>query len=159
MQQKFKYMRARFRGQIRYKLAASISEFNPEGEDPMGIFVTLIGAAGYILPIPSLIWGWLRWWTSKPRFEPDKWRRIAVFLALTLASIIGLSVLFVASHLNDLPEGSTKYSFAAAASRIGFKTSAVALVLSMIGKGPVRLPAALASVGLAALWIIAIVMY
>jgi hypothetical protein len=125
----------------------------------MGILVTLIGFAGYILPVPSLIWGWLRWWTSKPRFVPDKWRRISVFFALTLASIIGLSVLFVVSHANDLPEGPTKFSFAAAASRIGFRASAVALVLSVIGKGPVRLPAALASLGLAALWIIAIVTY
>ena len=125
----------------------------------MGILVTLIGFAGYTLPVPSLIWGWLRWWTSKPRFEPDKWRRIAVFLALTLASIIGLSVLFVTSRANGLPEGPTKYSFAVAASRIGFRASAVALLLSVIGKGPARLPAALASLGLAALWIIAIVTY
>jgi hypothetical protein len=159
-------MRRRFRGQTGCKLAASTIRLvrlpgtaNREREDAVGILVTLIGLAGYILPIPSLVWGWFRWWTSKPRFEPDKWRRIAVFLGLSLASIIGLSVLFVISHANGLPEGPTKYSFALAASRIGFRASAVALVLSVIGKGPARLPAALASVGLAALWIIAIVTY
>jgi hypothetical protein len=67
--------------------------------------------------------------------------------------------LFVISRANGLPEGPMKYSFALTASRIGFKASAVALVLSVIGKGPVRPPAALASLGLAALWIIAIVTY
>ena len=125
----------------------------------MGIFVTLIGVAGYILPVPSLIWGWVQWWNSKPRFVRPVWRRITVLLGLTLASVIGLSVLFVMSHANDLPEGPTKYSFAIASSRLGFKASAIALVLSLAGKGPARLPASLASLGLAALWVIAAITY
>jgi hypothetical protein len=125
----------------------------------MGFFVTLIGLAGYVLPLPSLIWGWVQWWSSKPRFANPVWRRIAVLLGLTLASVIGLSVLFVMSHARDLPEGPTKYSFAMAASRLGLKTSAIALVLSLVGKGPVRLPASLASLGLAALWVIAAITY
>jgi hypothetical protein len=125
----------------------------------MDIFFALIGFAGYLLPIPSLIWGWVRWLSSKPRFAPPAWRHIAVFLGLTLASTIGLSVFFVAFHANGLPEGPTKYSFAITSYRLGFAASALALVLSLIGKGPVRLPASLASLGLAALWVTAAISY
>jgi hypothetical protein len=111
------------------------------------------------LPIPSLIWGWVRWRNSKPRFVRPAWRSIAAFSALILASAIGLSVLFVAFHANSLPEGAAKYSFAVASSRFGFAASGLALVLSLVGKGPVCLPAALASFGLAALWGIAVITY
>jgi len=76
-------------------------------------------------------------------------------LGLALASVIGNSVLFVTSHANELPEGPTKYLFAIASSRLGFAASAVALVLSPVGKGPLCLPASLASFGLVALWVIA----
>jgi hypothetical protein len=79
-------------------------------------------------------------------------------LGLTLASAIGLSVFFVMSHANDLPEG-PKYLFAMASSRLGLKASAIALVLSLVGKGPARLPASLASLGLAAFWVIAAITY
>ena len=34
-----------------------------------------IGLAGYLLPIPSLIWLWVRWFKSKPRFVPPVWRQ------------------------------------------------------------------------------------
>jgi len=125
----------------------------------MGVFFTLVGFAGYILPIPSLAWGWVRWSASKPRFAPPVWRRIAVFLGLTLASAIGLSVLFVSSHANALPEGPTKYSFALETSRRGLEASAIAFVLSLLGKGPVRLPASLASLALAALWVFFVITY
>ena len=125
----------------------------------MGAFFTLIGLAGYILPIPSLIWGWVRWVSSKPRFAPPAWRRVATFSALSLASIIGLSVLFVVSHANGLGEGPAKYSFAMKASVLGFAASAGALVLSLAGKGPARLPASLASLGLAAFWFFAAMVY
>jgi hypothetical protein len=64
-----------------------------------------IGLAGYILPIPCLIWAWVRWLTSKPRFVPPPWRSILAFAALILVSAIGLSVLLVAVHANSLPEG------------------------------------------------------
>jgi hypothetical protein len=57
------------------------------------------------------------------------------------------------SHANDLPQG-LKYLFAMASSRLGLKASAIALVLPLVGKGPVRLPALLASLGLAAYWVI-----
>ncbi len=77
----------------------------------MGVLFTLIAVAGYLLPIPSLIWGWVRWLGSKPRFAPPGWRYAVAFLGLALASAIGLSVLFVASHA---PEGPMKYSFALA---------------------------------------------
>jgi hypothetical protein len=129
------------------------------GRNVMGVFFTLIGLAGYILPLPSLIWGWVGWFRSKPRFAPPAWRCIAVLLGLTLASVIGLSVLTVAYHSNGLPEGATKYSFAIAASRLGLAASAIALVLSLVGKGPVRLPASLASLDLAALWVFAALTY
>lgn len=110
-----------------------------------------IGLAGYLLPIPSLIWAWVRWLNSKPRFVPPAWRSIVAFSALILASAIGLSVLLVAFHANSLPEGASKYSFAVASSRFGFAASMLALALALVGKGPVCLPAALASFGLASL--------
>jgi hypothetical protein len=124
----------------------------------MGFWVTLIGLAGYLLPIPSLTWGWVQWSISKPRFAHPAWRRIAVLLGLSLATAVGLSVFFVLSHANDLPEG-PKYLFAMASSRLGLKVSAIALVLSLVGIGPVRLPASLASLGLAAFWVIAAITY
>ena len=121
--------------------------------------MVFVGLAGYLLPIPSLIWGWVRWLNSKPRFAPPRGRSIAAFLALILTSAIGLAVLFVAVHANSLPEGAAKYSFAVASYRFGFAASALALVVSLVGKGPVRLPAALASFGLASLWVIAFITY
>jgi hypothetical protein len=122
-------------------------------------FIILIGLAGYLLPIPSLIWGWVRWLKSKPHFAPPAWRSIAAFLALILVSAIGLSVLLVAFYANGLPEGPTKYSFAIASYRFGFAASVLALVLSLTGKGPVCLPASVASLALAALWVIAAASY
>ena len=67
--------------------------------------------------------------------------------------------MFVAFHANRLPEGAAKYSFAVASYRFGFAAFTLALVVSLVGKGPVRLPAALASFGLASLWVIAFVSY
>jgi len=84
---------------------------------------------------------------------------MTAFSGLVLASLTGLSVLLVASHANSLPEGATKYSFGIASSRVGFGVSIFGLLLSLIGKGPVCLPAALASFGLAALWVIAVMTY
>jgi len=123
----------------------------------MGVFFTLVAVAGYLLPIPSLIWGWVRWLGTKPRFQPRAWRYAVAFLGLALASAIGLSVLLAASHANGLPEGPTKYSFALASGRFGFAASTLALALSLAGKGPLRLPASLASLGLAALWVIEVI--
>ncbi len=87
------------------------------------------------------------------------WRSIVAFSALLLSSAVGLSSLLVAFHANRLPEGAAKYSFAMTSSRVGFATSALALVLSFIGKGPACFPSALASFGLASLWIIALLGY
>jgi hypothetical protein len=109
----------------------------------MDIFVALIGFAGYLLPIPSLIWGWVRWLSSKPRFPSPAWRYAVAFLGLAIASAIGLSVLFVASHCNGLPEGPIKYSFALASSRFGFAASAFAGFTASRGdlvSGDKRLP-------------------
>jgi hypothetical protein len=112
-----------------------------------------IGLAGYLLPIPSLIWAWVRWWNSKPRFASPKWRSFLAFSGLILVSAIGLSLLLVASYANRLPEGDAKYAFAVVSSRLGFWASTAALILSLAGKGPVCAPVALASLGLAALWV------
>jgi predicted permease len=77
---------------------------------------------------------------------------------LALASVIALSVFFVVFHANGLPEDQ-KYSFAAASYTLGFLASALALALSLVGSGSVCLPASLAALGLAALWIIAAISY
>lgn len=118
-----------------------------------------IGLAGYLLPIPSLIWAWVRWFKSKPRFVPPAWRSVLAFSALILVSAIGLSVLLVVFYANSLAEGTSKYSFAVASSRFGFLASALALILSLVGKGPVCSPVALASFGLGSLWVIALATY
>lgn len=118
-----------------------------------------IGLAGYLLPIPSLIWAWVRWFKSKPRFVPPAWRSALAFSALILVSAIGLSVLLVAFYENSLPEGASKYSFAVASSRFGFLASALALILSLIGRGPVCSPVALTSFGLGSFWVIALATY
>ena len=118
-----------------------------------------IGLAGYLLPIPSLIWAWVRWLKSRPRFATPKWRTIVAFSDLILVSAIGLSVLMVAFHANRMPEGNAKYAFAVASSRLGFWASASALILSFVGKGSVCTPVALASFGLAALWVFGLLMY
>ena len=118
-----------------------------------------IGLAGYLLPIPCLVWAWVRWLTSKPRIFPPAWRSVVAFAGLIIVSGIGLSVLLVAFHANSLPEGSGNYAFALASSRHGFAASVLALVLSLVGKGPVCSPVALASLGFACLWVIVLVMY
>ena len=121
--------------------------------------MVLIGLAGYLLPLPTLIWAWVRWWNSNPRFVCPVWRSILSFSALVLVSAIGLSVLVVASHANSLPEGDAKYSFALASCRFGFFASILALGLSLVGRGRLRLPVALPSLGLGCLWVIAFAMY
>jgi hypothetical protein len=55
--------------------------------------IVLIGFAGYILPVPSLIWAWVRWLKTQPRFSD--WRKISIFSGLVLASLVGFLVLVV----------------------------------------------------------------
>jgi hypothetical protein len=121
--------------------------------------MTLIGLAGYLLPIPTLIWAWVRWWSCKPRFGFPVWRSIVSFSALILVSAIGLSVFAVTAHAGSLPEGNANYTFAVVSCRFGFLASVLALLFSLVGKGRVCLPVALASFGLGCLWIIALAMY
>jgi hypothetical protein len=123
------------------------------------IIIAVLGFSGYLLPVPSLVWGWAAWWKSRPRFGSPMWRYVVVILALTIASVVGLSVLFVISHVSGMPENEMKYSFAMKSSARGFVASAIALLLSLIGKGPVRLPSSLASFGLAAFWMVAALLY
>lgn len=80
----------------------------------------VIGLAGYLLPIPSLIWAWVRWLKSAPRFGSPKWRTVLAFCDLILVSTVGLFVFAVALYANHLPEGNAKYAFAVASSRLGF---------------------------------------
>jgi hypothetical protein len=123
------------------------------------IIIAVLELSGYLLPVPSLIWGWAVWWKLRPRFGSPMWRYVAVILGLTIASVVGLSVLFVISHVSGMPESETRYSFAMKSSARGFVASAIALLLSLVGKGSVRLPSSLASFGLAALWIAAALLY
>jgi hypothetical protein len=103
-----------------------------------------IGLAGYLLPIPSLIWAWVRWFKSEPRFVAPTWRSILAFSGLILVSAIGLFVVFVFVYANSVPEPA-KYSLAVMSSRCGFLASVFGLVVLLVGKGPVCAPVALAS--------------
>ena len=123
------------------------------------IFIAVLAFLGYLLPVPSLIWGWAAWWKSQPHFGSPLWRYVAVSSSITLASVVGLSVLFVISHVSGMPESGTRYSFAMKSSAWGILASTVSLLLSLIGKGPVRLPSSLASLGLAAFWFLAAFLY
>lgn len=122
------------------------------------IVMIFVGLAGYLLPLPSMIWAWVRWVNSKPRFVTPVWRSVLAFSGLILISGIGLFVVLVLFYANSLSEPA-KYSFAAASSRGGFLASAVALVCSLAGKGRVCAPVALASCGLGAFWVVALAMY
>jgi len=81
-----------------------------------------VGLAGYILPIPSLIWAWVRWFKSEPRFVAPAWRSGLAFFGLILISAIGLFAVFVFLYGNILSEPA-KYSFALTSCRIGFLAS------------------------------------
>ena len=118
----------------------------------------VIGLAGYLLPIPSLIWAWVRWAKLSPRFASPKWRTILAFCDLILVSAIGFSVLLVVFHANSVPEGNAKYAFAAASSRIYFWASASTFFHSW-EKARVCAPVALASFGIAARWVIGLLTY
>jgi hypothetical protein len=63
-----------------------------------------IGLADYLLPIPSLIWAWVRWLKSEPRFVTPAWRSVLAFSGLILVSAIGLFVVLVFLYANSLPE-------------------------------------------------------
>src|SRR5260370_40841279 len=97
-----------------------------------------IGLAGYLVPIPSLIWAWVRWFKSKPRFVSPAWRSVLAFSGLILVSGIGFRGAGVLCA-NSLPE-SAKYALAVTSSTFGFLASALALLLSLMGKGPVCAP-------------------
>ena len=122
--------------------------YNRGNENGVLMFIiALIGFAGYILPVPSLTWAWVRWLKPQPRFSD--WRKISVFSGLVLASLVGFLVLVVMDK-NARNSGPPDLSFVP----FGFIGSILALILSLIGNGPVRLPTSLASFGLAALWFI-----
>jgi hypothetical protein len=124
-----------------------------------GIFITLLGLTGYMLPAPASIWAWAVWLKSRSHRDAPRWRAVAVLVGLILASVIGLVVVLVIAVVGGMAESGTKYSLAMKSSGFGFLASIVALVLSLIGKGPARLPASLASLGLAALWFVAALTY
>lgn len=124
-----------------------------------GVLITVLGLFGYILPGPALIWAWAAWLKSRSHPGSPAWRTVAVFVGLILASVIGVLVVVVIAVVGGMPESGTKYSLAMKSAGLGFLASILALVLSLIGKGPARLPASLASFGLAALWFVAAMTY
>ena len=124
-----------------------------------GVLIAVLGLSGYILPVPSLIWGWTAWFKSQRRFDSPVWRFVTAFVGLAVASVVGLFVLFVIIRVGGMPESGTKYEFAMNSCRLGFLASMFALVLSLVGKGSVRLPASLGSFGLAAFWLMAAFLY
>ena len=127
------------------------------GNTRMGsVIIWVLGLSGYILPVPSLIWGWVVWSKSRPRFNLPKWRYVAVFAGLVIASLVGLSALFVIVYLQFVE---ASYDFAMTSCARGIVASAFALLLSLIGKGPMRLPASLGSIGLAAFWFVGALLY
>jgi len=115
-------------------------------------FIVLIGLFGYVVPVPALIWGWVRWLRSKSRFTSPVWRNMAAFCALILASAVGLPLFLAALYAHDLRESPTRYSLEIASHMFGVAATMLALILSLAGKGPARLPATLASLGFAAFW-------
>jgi|SRR5579862_1460297 hypothetical protein len=123
------------------------------------ILITVLGLSGYILPAPTLIWAWVAWLKSRSNADSSAWRTVSVFVGLILASVIGLAVVLVIAVVGGMPESGTKYSLAMKSSGFGFLASILALVLTLIGKGPARLPASLACFGLAALWLVAALLY
>jgi len=123
------------------------------------ILIAVLGFLGYSLPVPSLICGWAAWLKSQPRFGSPVWRFVAAFSGLAAASVVGLLAVFVIVVVGGMPESGRKYEFAMKSSGLGFVTSIFALVLSLTGKGPVRLPASLGSFGLAAFWFVAAFLY
>jgi hypothetical protein len=124
-----------------------------------GILITVLGLSGYILPGPALIWAWAAWLKSRSNPDSPAWRTVSVFVGLILASVIGLVVVLVVAVVGGMPESGTKYSLAMKSCGFGFLASILALVLTLIGKGPARLPASLACFGLAALWLVAALLY
>ena len=122
------------------------------------VIIWVLGLSGYILPLPSLIWGWVAWSKSRPRFNSPKWRYGAAFAGLVLASLVVLSALFVIVYLSN-PHLEAHYEFAMKSCGRGIVASAFALLLSLIGKGPVRLAASLGSFGLAAFWLMAAILH
>lgn len=122
------------------------------------VIIWVFGLSGYILPLPSLIWGWRAWLKSRPRFNSPKWRYVAAFAGLVIASLVVLSALFVIVYLS-IPRVEASYDFAMTSCARGFAASAFALLLSLIGKGPVRLPASIGSFGLAAFWFVGAFLY
>ena len=123
------------------------------------ILITVLGLSGYILPAPTLIWAWVAWLKSRSNADSSAWRTVSVFVGLILASVIGLAVVLVIAVVGGMPESGTKYSLAMKSSGFGFLASILALVLTLIGKGPARLPASLACFGLALLWLVAALLY
>ena len=123
-----------------------------------GILITGLGLVGYILPVPSLIWGWVAWFKSQQR-SGSPWRFVAALIGLGVASVIGLFVLVVIVWIGGMPESGPKYEYAMKSCGVGLLASTLALVLSLVGKGPVRLPSLLSSIGLAAFWLVAALTY
>jgi hypothetical protein len=116
------------------------------------MLMILLYGVGYVLPAPCLVWGWLRFAKSRPRFSAPVWRRIAALSGLVVASVDGLSAVYVFIHLRTITNFFGAFGFGLDALYFGLASSALAVILSLLGKGPARLPALLASLCLVAYW-------
>jgi hypothetical protein len=107
------------------------------------LFFFVILWAALLIPAPSIAIGWVQFIRAKNRFDAPRWRGIAGFSSLILASLIGIFFLAV-SFL--MPDGIDSVRGP------GIWASFCCVVLSLAGRGPLRLPVSTASVALACLW-------
>ena len=91
------------------------------------VIIWVLGLSGYLL-LPSLIWGWVVWSKSRPRFNSPKWRYVAAFAGLVLASLVGLSALFVIVYSGNV-RVEARYEFAMKSCGRGIVASVIALAL------------------------------
>jgi hypothetical protein len=109
----------------------------------MAIF---LGFFGYLVPIPSLIWGWVLWSRSKPRIGAPLWKYIATVSGLILCSWIVVVNLFMLAWAWGHVLENHPYSWLSNTTYVrGLIAATLALILSFVGKGAARVPACLSS--------------
>jgi len=112
-----------------------------------------LGLINYVVLATAVVCGWWRWSISPPKFGLPKWRTTMAFCGLLIGSVVGIAVSVCSVHVHERP---WIYLTPLTVSKWGTDemfATALALLASLISKGPARLPACLASVGLVTLWI------